>query len=107
MLFRLNLLCFGWWIKYSIIETFFIHPDPELLKETREIASKSERKEREGGEMFKRMRKTIPGIYSTCITPSHLGVGFRKEVEGVRGGRQRIRMRSGGGKEKGSGERLH
>lgn len=49
--------------------------------------------------------KIIPGVYSTHITPSYLGLysDFRKKVEGVRGGTQRtkIKMGSDGSKEGG------
>lgn len=62
-------------------------------------------RESERGEMFekkkKMKKKLIPRIYSTHITPSYLGLysGFRKKVEGVRGGTQRtgIKMGSEGG----------
>lgn len=51
--------------------------------------------------------KLIPGVYSTPITPSYLGLylGFRKKVEGVRGGRlrTRIKMGSDGGEEEREG----
>lgn len=42
-------------------------------------------------------KKLIPRIYSTHITPSYLGLysGFRKKVEGVRGGTQRTRIKMG------------
>lgn len=52
------------------------------------------------------MRKLIPGVYSTHIAPSYLGLylGFRKKVEGVREARQRTRIKMGsvGGEEGGS-----
>lgn len=55
------------------------------------------------------MRKLIPGVYSTHIVPSYLGLylGFRKKVEGVRGARQRTRIKMGSdGGEGGGGQRV-
>lgn len=98
-------------MKYSIIETFFFLAAPiKLLKEKARKWADSEkdrRREGEGREMFQKemKKKLIPAVYSTHITPSYLGLysGFRKKVEGVRGGTQRtkIKMGSDGGKEGG------
>lgn len=46
--------------------------------------------------MFQRDKKNKnPGVYSIHINQSCLGLYFRKKVEGVRGGRQRVK--EGGG----------
>lgn len=92
-------LCFAWWIKYSIIETFFYPSWLNCSRKKRGNWGDSERAwkkgEWEGRNVSKRWKKLIPEVYSTHITPSYLGLCFRKKVEGVRGGRQRTRIKMG------------
>lgn len=80
----LILLCFALSIKYSIIESSFWPALIKLLKEKDGKWADSEESPEGGWEQRNvsiKDEKLIPGVYSSLITPSDLGLysGFQKE----------------------------